>query len=298
MASATLAGAFGGCIAYGMGHLNRQHGLEGFRWLFLIEGLISVVSCLLLVFFLPDFPSTAKFLSDEDRKFAVDRLEGLGYTKRHATKQENLQTCFNPRMLLHYFIYLLDCIPLGSLTFYTPTIVAGLGYNSITAQLMTVPPWVVAYIVSLTLSWSADRLNARGFHIAVSSTVGGIGWLTAALLPANAYKTRYGALVLCACGAFPSAAPLSSWVSCNAPAVASVGIAIALNNSSAGIAQMIAQWIWRAQEAKRGYPTGNIVCAACSFATAAGALGLRWWYSRMNKVGAKDASGKDRVWML
>lgn len=104
---------------------------------------------------------------------------------------------------------------------------------------MTVPPWVVGYIVSLTLSWSADRLNARGYHIAFASTVGGIGWLTAALLPADAYTARYGALILCACGAFPSAAPLSAWVTCNAPVIAAIGIAAAINNSFAGVSQII-----------------------------------------------------------
>jgi len=37
LASATAAGAFGGCIAYGVGHLNGAAGLEGFRWLFIVR---------------------------------------------------------------------------------------------------------------------------------------------------------------------------------------------------------------------------------------------------------------------
>lgn len=162
---------------------------------------------------------------------------------------------------------------------------------------MTVPPWVVGYIVSLTLSWSADRLNARGFHIGLSSTIGGIGWLLAGLLPADAYRSRYGALILCACGAFPSAAPLSAWVTCNVPSIATLGIAAAINNSGAGISQIIVQWIWLAREKGQGYPTGNFTCAACSFATAAMAIGLRLWYGRMNRNGYTDASGKPRTWL-
>lgn len=105
MASATLAGAFGGCIAFGVGHLNGAAGLEGFRWLFLIEGLVSIVSCLLILFFLPDYPSRSRWLSEEDKKFAVERLEGQGYTKEHASRKEILDTCFSPRMLAHYFAY-------------------------------------------------------------------------------------------------------------------------------------------------------------------------------------------------
>lgn len=124
-------------------------------------------------------------------------------------------------------------IPLGSMTFFAPTIVNGLGqrtpspppldhpltqtntgYDSLQANLMTVPPWIFGYIICLLLAWSADTRNARGFHVAASSIIGGIGWLVQAVLPADAYTARYAMLFLCASGAFPSANPLSGWVTC------------------------------------------------------------------------------------
>lgn len=104
LASATLAGAFGGCIAYGVGHLNGDGGLQGFRWLFLIEGIISVLSSIPILFFLPDYPERS-WLSPDDAKYATERLEGTGFTKDHATKKEVLETCFSPRMLAHYLAY-------------------------------------------------------------------------------------------------------------------------------------------------------------------------------------------------
>lgn len=240
LASATAAGAFGGCIAYGVGFLNNHASLEGFRWLFIIEGLITVVSIIPLLFSLPDWPAQARFLSEDDRKFIEARVavKGGGFTNRHSTKSEILATVCSPRMLAHYIAYLTNCIPLGSLTFFTPTIVGGLGYDSIFAQLMTVPPWVLGYFASLFLGWSADRFNARGLHVFVASTIGGIGWLSAGLLPADAYTKRYAMLFFCACGAFPSSGPLSAWVTCNVPAFATLAIATALNNSSAGISQV------------------------------------------------------------
>lgn len=48
-----------------------------------------------------------------------------------------METLFSPRMLSHYLAYICNCVPLGSLTFFTPTIVNGLGFSSIEAQLMT-----------------------------------------------------------------------------------------------------------------------------------------------------------------
>ncbi|KAF2166247.1 hypothetical protein M409DRAFT_23439 [Zasmidium cellare ATCC 36951] len=300
LASATAAGAFGGCIAYGVGHLNGDGGLEGFRWLFIIEGAITVIFVLPVLFCLPDYPTRAKFLSEDDKKFIQDRIavKGGGFTREKSKRREILATAFSPRMLAHYLAYTTNCVPLGSLTFFTPTIVNGLGYTSIKAQLMTVPPWIVGYCCCLFLGWSADRMNARGWHITASSILGGAGWLTAGLLPADYYTARYGCLMLCACGAFPSSGPLSAWVTCNVPAIACMGIATALNNSAAGISQIIAQWIWIPGESKEGYPTGNFVCAACSFATALLAVGMRINYGRMNKNGVLDAQGKERVWLL
>ena len=87
-------------------------------------------------------------------------------------------------------------------------------------------------------------------------------------------------------------------MTCNVPSIVTMGIAAALNNSGAGVSQVIAQWIWIANEKVRGYPTGNFTCAACSFATALLAFCLRLLYGRMNKNKVTDARGDKRVWML
>jgi len=297
--SASAAGAFNGAIAYGVGHMNGTAGYEGFRWLFLIEGIVTVICVPLFLWSVPDYPARAKWLSEDDKKYIEDRIKvrGGGYTKAHASRKEIMYTLFHPRMVAHYFAYLCDMIPLGSMTFFAPTIVNGLGYDSLQANLMTVPPWICGYIVCLLLAWSADTRNARGWHVAGSSIVGGIGWLVQATLPPDAYKVRYAMLFLCASGAFPSANPLSAWVTCNVPSIATMGIAVAMNNSCAGVGSLISQWVWRPEEAETGYTTGNAVCAACSFACAGTAISLRLYYGYLNKQGAKDARGQQRIWL-
>jgi MFS family permease len=107
IAFCNLAGAFGGAIAYGIGHANGAAGLQGFRWLFIIEGLITVVSVLPTLLILPDYPARAKFLSADDKKLAEDRLKerGGGYNREHATRKEIVATFVSPRMLAHYIAY-------------------------------------------------------------------------------------------------------------------------------------------------------------------------------------------------
>ena len=51
-------------------------------------------------------------------------------------------------------------MPFSSLNLFIPVIVAGLGYTSLTAQLMTIPPYAVAYVMTILISWSADRFNS------------------------------------------------------------------------------------------------------------------------------------------
>lgn len=78
LASATLAGAFGGAIAFGVGHMNGAHGLSAWRWLFIIEGAPSCASAFLVWFLLPDYPETAHWLSAEEKELAADRLSFEG----------------------------------------------------------------------------------------------------------------------------------------------------------------------------------------------------------------------------
>ena len=107
LATATLAGAFGGCIAYGTGYLNRKGGLEGFRWLFIFEGAVTLLTTPLVIFTLPDYPSTAKWLTTREQKFAVERLDEQngGFSRERASRAEIIETLCSPRMLVHYLAY-------------------------------------------------------------------------------------------------------------------------------------------------------------------------------------------------
>ncbi|KAI1429637.1 putative MFS transporter [Xylaria sp. FL1777] len=286
LASATLAGAFGGAIAYGIGHINKAGGLSAWRWLFIIEGIPSLISAFFVFFFLPDFPEDAKWLTIQERDLAVYRLrlEGSKGTHKAMTWDDAKNTLTDWRLWGHYIIYFGISVPFSSLSLFTPSITAGLGYGDLRAQLMTVPPYAVAYVVQIFASWSADHFNERGLHSAGMALLGAVGFLISAVLPPDAYLSRYGGLIIGASGAFGSIPPLLGWLSSNIFSTASVGMAIALNIGLGGApGQIVGVFIYKSNEAKRGYPTGHWTNAALLFLVAIGAVILRFYYAWRNK---------------
>ncbi|KAI5247101.1 putative MFS transporter [Aureobasidium subglaciale] len=286
LASATLAGAFGGAIAYGVGHMNGTGGLSAFRWLFILEGLPSLLSAPLVWFFLPDYPETVKWLSPEEKALAAERLkyEGSHGDSKSMTWQDAKITLTDWRLYAHYAIYFGISTPFSSLSLFTPTITAGLGFKDLTAQLMTVPPYAVAYVVTLLVSWSADHFDARALHSAIFATVGAIGFLASAVLPPDAYNARYGCLIVAAAGSFSCIPPLLGWLSSNLHSTAAAGLAIALNISFGAPGQITGVWIYKAEEKKKGYPTGHWVNAGLLFFVAAGCISLLFFYKFKNRT--------------
>ena len=179
VACSSLGGAFGGAIAYGIGKsLNGVHGLEAWRWLFLIEGAPSSFAAILCALFFPDCPETVSWLSDEERELATQRIKGvasLGSDK--ITWKEAKATLMDWRLYAHYIAYISTSVSFSSNSLFAPTIVAGLGYTGLDAQLFTVPPYAIGFAVTITVAWLADRYEARSLATFCSMIVGAMSFL-------------------------------------------------------------------------------------------------------------------------
>jgi MFS family permease len=76
--AASVAGAFSGLLAYAINNMNGVAGVAGWRWIFILEGIATVVVAVGSFFLLHDFPETASFLTEEERAFVVHRLKYQG----------------------------------------------------------------------------------------------------------------------------------------------------------------------------------------------------------------------------
>ncbi|OAA47937.1 Major facilitator superfamily domain, general substrate transporter [Metarhizium rileyi] len=297
LASATLAGAFGGAIAYGIGHINNTHNLRGWQWLFIIEGIPSCVCAVLVFFFLPDYPETASWLTNTERDIAVQRLlhEGSKGAQPSMTWADAKDTLTDWRLYGHYAIYFAISPGFASLSLFSPSIVSGLGYQDLQAQLFTVTPWAVAYVCQLAVAYSADYFNARGLHTAGAATVAAIGFIVSAALPPTAFASRYGALILATSGAFSAIPPLLGWLSSNMYSTAATGLAIAINVScGGGMGQIPGVWIYKAGEKGRGYPTGHWTNAGFQIFVAAASVGL-WMFYRLKNGRLSEEAQRNGV---
>ncbi|KAF7553790.1 hypothetical protein G7Z17_g3399 [Cylindrodendrum hubeiense] len=267
--------AFGGAIAYGIGHMNGASGLSGWRWLFIIEGIPSCLSAFLVLFFLPDYPEHTKWLTEGEKDLAIQRLYYEGSKESHPTMnwEEAKETLTDWRLYAHYAIYFAASPAFASLSLFSPSITVGLGYLDLQAQLMTV-----------LVAWSADHFNARGVHTAAASAVGAIGFIMSAALPADAYAARYGGLIMATAGSFACIPPMLGWLSSNVFSTASTGLAIAINVSlGGGLGQIPGVWIYQASQREEGYPTGHWTNAALLLFVSVVALGLRVFYGWKNR---------------
>lgn len=96
ISAAVLSGAFGGLIAAGIVEgLEGAHGIRGWRWLFIIEGVITIGFAMISIFILPDFPTTTRRLCDRERQIAVARLASQNVTATTADTEHlsNLDAC-------------------------------------------------------------------------------------------------------------------------------------------------------------------------------------------------------------
>ncbi|KAI0773194.1 MFS transporter [Trametes elegans] len=294
VAASSLGGAFGGAIAYGIGHLDGVAGLEGWRWLFLLEGIPSCLAAVLCALFFPDYPETVSWLSDDERALATQRIKGvasLGHDK--ITWKEAKATLVDWRLYAHHVAYISNSVAFSSNSLFAPTIVAGLGYKGLDAQLFTVPPYAIGFVVTVTVAWLADRYEMRSIATACSMTTAGICFIVQGALPADAFKTRYAFLCLALPFSFACNPPSLSWLTANLRSTGAMTLAIPLAIVFGQFGQIIGVYIYKDSE-EPGFPTGHFTNAGFLLEGAGLLLSLRFFYVSRNKRLGPD----ERKWRL
>ncbi|GAW25736.1 putative MFS transporter [Rosellinia necatrix] len=164
--STSLAGAFGGLLASAIGKLDGVRNYSGWRWIFILEGTLTVIVGIIFFFVFPAFPEEAKWLTEEERTYVKARLkadQGNNAAERKIKLSDVATVMKDYRIWLGGFMYLGLIVPAYSYAFFAPTIIKTYNYSPIQTQLHSVPPWAASFVFSFVVAVVSDWTRHRAF---------------------------------------------------------------------------------------------------------------------------------------
>ncbi|KFY20081.1 hypothetical protein V491_04006 [Pseudogymnoascus sp. VKM F-3775] len=267
-----VSGAVGGLIAgLIVDHMQNRGSLPAWKWLFLIEGVITIGCAIIAMFILPDFPATTKWLTEEEREYAIRRLEeDNNSSQAHGIThlQSFLYAVRDWRTWLFVVAQSL-CTCAGTITYFIPTLMASLGYSGNKIQYMTIPIYCVALVVVLICCFSSDLQNERPKHIMVMAFISTISLIIVAAI--DNPKARYVFLAFGAAGIWCCSPMTLSYLSniiCRPMEKRAVSIGIV--NALANLSSIYGSYIWPSSSAPKYIPgfSVSIALMACCIASA------------------------------
>lgn len=206
-----LASSFSGLIALGVFKLDGKHGISGWRWLFIIQGVATFVIAVAACFVLPDEPTTTWWLTPEERQMAHDRVarDTVGQTENVSMLAGLKQAVRDPKVWVFAYCQHLHIATNGFKNFM-PTIVNTLGFDREITLVLTCPPYLIAGLLSVGWAISSGHFNERTWHITIAKIVAVFGFVLAC--STMNVGARYFAMCVFTIGTYGVNSILLGWV--------------------------------------------------------------------------------------
>ncbi|KAJ3484973.1 hypothetical protein NLI96_g5276 [Meripilus lineatus] len=249
---ATVAGAFSGLLAFGISFMSGREGRLGWSWIFIIEGAATVAVGILSFFVLVDFPSTAKFLTPEERAYVIWRkkYDNSSVGEEEHFEMRHLFAAFTDwQVWIQILVYMSIIGPLYGISLFLPSIINGFGFDTAISQLLTVPPYVCATIILLIFAVWSDRIQKRSPFILAGLVMCLIGF---SINISNApIGVKYFGTFFCVSGSYAAFPGIIAWLGNNLAGQYKRGVGMALHIGIGNFAGAIASNIYRSQDAPR-----------------------------------------------
>ncbi|KAH8689165.1 major facilitator superfamily domain-containing protein [Talaromyces proteolyticus] len=279
-----IAGAFGGLLAYALYHMNGLSGYSGWRWIFIIEGLLAIAVALPAKFLIADWPDEAKFLTIEEKEYLQQiQSNDISTGETGVAQMNRLDAAAWKRILTDWKVYVGGLVYLGitvsgyATALFIPSIVASLGYSGIEAQVHSIPVWIVAAVVTFGVSIATDRLKHRYGFIMFGVVFASIGYIV--LLceePVNTH-VRYMAVFFVTVGCYIVQPVAVVWLANNFSGHYKRAVGLAIQIGFGNIGGIIASNIFVSNEAPRyfvGYGVSLAMMIFCGIMSSVYAFGL------------------------
>ncbi|KAM3075002.1 hypothetical protein ACMFMF_005686 [Clarireedia jacksonii] len=184
--------ALGGLIGYGIGNI--QGSLSSWKYEFLIVGACCCIWGIVLFFFLPDSPVTAKILSTSEKRMAVERLREnqTGVENKTFKWKQVREWATDYKTYMFFLIGLVSNIPNGGISNFGTLIIKGFGFSTLVTALMQIPYGAIIAISILACVFLNDRLppNSRCLVIVLFMLPNIIGAFGLQFLPSTTQIPR------------------------------------------------------------------------------------------------------------
>jgi MFS transporter, ACS family, tartrate transporter len=176
-------------------------GLRGWQWLFVVEGIPSVLMAIAVWFYLTDRPGDAHWLEAAERRWLTDRLDAERRQRESFVQLGVLGSLRNPRVLALGLVYFGVVAPNYGITFFLPQIIKAFGgLSNVQVGLINAVPYAVGAIGMVLWGYHSDAVRERKWHAAVSAGLIAAGFLAAAFI-ADPYL-KIAAIAVAAFGIF------------------------------------------------------------------------------------------------
>ncbi|KAK7885086.1 hypothetical protein LTR67_010791 [Exophiala xenobiotica] len=279
-ASNSFAGALGGPLSIGLLSLRGTHGLHGWQWLFLVEGILTCCLAVVAYLYLPHGPARPKSFFGKSFNLFTERQASILVTRvirndptkalrygKPVLPSHILETFMDWRIYGHLVGAFLSMMMIQPMNTYAPSIIKSLGFTGLQANGLNSVGSVCALVWSVSLAYSSDKFRERGIHIVVGYLWGAAGLLWLALAPNGVGRwVLYGGVVMTQMGMGSAQAISAAWLTSKVQDYKRP-IALAAYVMSIQLAGFPGAQLFRTQDAPR-YSHGLIIAASCAIAGA------------------------------
>jgi sugar phosphate permease len=203
--------------------MDGARGIAGWRWIFLIEGAITVAVALTMPFLIIDTPEKANWLTDNEKRFIDLRLR-LSGVRAHTEEGDKFSCKLLLRTMLDWKVWLgillawANSVPNAAFKFTMPQIIKQLGFTTAVAQLLTIPPYFCGGVAAWVVGRFADRHHWRfpfivGPMVVLSVAMGVLFGYSSKV--STSVPAMYTGVVLAQIGIYPLLPGISAWMGNN-----------------------------------------------------------------------------------
>ncbi|PPR06291.1 hypothetical protein CVT24_001097 [Panaeolus cyanescens] len=271
--TASLSGAFSGLLAAALSNMDGLGNLPGWAWIFIIEGLMTVIVGVLGFYFVPKTPNHSRYLTQAEKDCIYARLERDNPLEKHAVDNFSLKqmvrSMLSPHVVMACIMFFCSGSNVLGLANFLPSIVRQLGFSPVKSQLLTVGPFGAAFFFTLLISYYSDKHKSRGIPMIILAIVACIGYII--YLCSHKKYTLYGSLFFLVSGSYPMVPLGAGWAANNSEPHYRRATTIALCFFASSAGTILSTWRFPSKEGPRFTKT---TIMTLTFAAVTGVLAI------------------------